>query len=148
MTRLRCLALTALAACGPDLPEGWSDARPVDSLEQTQCLGSPYEDFDEHVEGDIGASPMQVSLKQGHFRCEQDVEGFYRVVDGGVDVLVQPIDMDPKAVPNCDCLYDIDMTISLDVDLAPDPVTVYRRWDNLNDDNDPVEIGSLTPPGP
>ncbi len=89
---LRPWPLLLLAACGPDLPAGWEDAVPVDSLTQTECLGiSPYEAHDERVEGDLGASPLEV-------------------------------------------------------DLAPDAVTVYRRWDNLNDPNDPVEIGALTRP--
>lgn len=143
----RCLAAIALAACGPDLPAGWEDARPVTSLVQTACLdASPYEPHDERAEGDLGSSPYQVSLKEGHFRCEQEVAGFYRLAGAGVDVLVQPADMNPRLVAGCDCLYDIDMTLRLEVDLAPERVTVYRRWDNLNDPNEPVEIGAVLRP--
>lgn len=133
-----------LAACGPDLPAGWEDARPVTSLVQSECDGSPLKKaHDERVEGDITASPLEVVLREGHFRCAQDVEGFYKLSGTGVDVLVQPVDMNPRVVAACDCLYDVEMTVALEVDLAPDAVTVFRRWDNLNDDNDPVEIGSL-----
>jgi hypothetical protein len=133
------------AGCGPDLPEGWEDARPVDTLTQTECLGiDPYEEHDERVEGDISSSPLEVSLREGHFRCEQEVEGFYKVDGSEVDVLLQPVRMNPKSVAKCDCLYDIDITLSLEVDLAPEALTLYRRWDNLNEPNDPVEIGTLT----
>jgi hypothetical protein len=55
-------------------------------------------------------------------------------------VLVQPIDMNPSAVAACDCLYEIRMTVPVEV---PATVTLYRRWDALNEPNDPVEIGSV-----
>ena len=71
------------------------------------------------------------------------MEAFYRLAGGGIEVLVQPVDMDPSVVAGCDCLYDVDMEVSLDVDLSPESVGVYRRWDNLNDDNEPVLIGTV-----
>jgi hypothetical protein len=136
--------LLALLACGPDLPDGWSDAQRVTSLTQTECLtGSPYEGYDERVEGDLSVSPLQVALREARFRCAQDVAGFYRLAGTGVDVLVQPIDMNPRAVAGCDCLYDIDIALRLEVDLAPERVTVYRRSDNLSAPNEPVLIGSV-----
>lgn len=141
--RLAALSLFALSACGPDLPTEWSDYKPVTTLTQSTCDGSPLEEHDERVEGDISASPLEVAIREGHFRCAQDVEGFYRIVEGDIEVLVQPTDMNPSAVAGCDCLYDIDMTLALDADLAPDNVRVYRRWDNQNDPNDPVLLGEL-----
>lgn len=145
-------ATTLLVACSSnelppvqtaDLPAGWSDALSVDDLTQSECGSSPYEPHDERVEGDIASSPLVVLYREAHFRCAQDVEGFYHVVDDRVEVLVQPTDMDPDAVAGCDCLYDVDMSISLEVDLAPTSLTVFRRWDNQNSPNDPVEIGTL-----
>lgn len=141
--RLAPLGLLLLSACGADLPAEWSTYEPVTSLTQSECDGNPYEDFDEHVEGDLGASPLEVGIREGHFRCEQEVEGFYRIVEGDIEVLVQPRDMDPSMVAACDCLYDIDMTVALDVDLAPGAVRVYRRWDNQNDPNEPVLVGEI-----
>ena len=141
-----CGALALCAGCAPDLPAGWEDATAIDSLTQSACDGNPYENFDERVEGDISSSPLMVQYREAHFRCEQPVEGFYRVVGGAVDVLVQPEDLDPGAVAGCDCLYDIDMSFSLEVDLAPERLTLYRRWDNLNDPNEPVEVGTLLRP--
>jgi len=141
--RTLILSLLALTACGADLPEGWEDAKPVTSLDQSACDGTPYEEHDERAEGDLGTSPLEISLREGHFRCEQDVEAFYRIAEGDIDVLVQPVDMNPSVVAGCDCLYDVDMTISLEVDLAPGKATVYRRWDNQNEPNDPVWIGEV-----
>lgn len=140
----RTLTLTLLIACGrPDLPPGWEGAEPVDSLDQAPCEGSPYEDHDERVEGDLSASPFQVALREGHFRCEQEVEGFYRVVGGDIEVLVQPIDMKPRQVAGCDCLYDVEMTVRPEADLAPNAITVYRRWDHHNSPNEPVRVGTV-----
>ena len=140
--RALCL-LVGLAACGPDVPDGWEDAEPVDALTQSACEGSPYEDHDERVEGDLTASPVELSLKEGHFRCEQEVEAFHRRIGDWLEVLVQPVDMDPRIVAACDCLYDIDMEIT--VGGAPlVEATIYRRWDDLNEPNDPVAVGSIT----
>jgi hypothetical protein len=145
MRRLRLLVLLSsmIAAC-VDLPDGWEDARPVDELRQAACAGSPYEGYDERVEGSLDASPLNIAVRESSFRCEQDVEGFYRVRGGTLDLLIQPIDMNPNVVAGCDCLYDIEMSIALEVDLAPSAASVYRRWDNLNEPNDPVLVGTLT----
>jgi hypothetical protein len=124
-----------------DLPAGWESAERVAGLVQLECEGSPYEGYDERVAFQPGDGSVVIEYSEAHFRCAQDVEGFVRGEGGGLDVLVQPIDMDPDRVAACDCLYDI--TIELDpVTAGEHAVTVYRRWDNLNEPNDPVEIGS------
>lgn len=68
-----------------------------------------------------------------------DVEGWYREGDAAVDVLVQPVDMSSRSVARCDYLYEVTMTVPV---APPVLLTVDRRWDNLNDDNDPVKVGS------
>lgn len=130
--------LLFLIACGPDLPAGWEDAQPVTELVQTECGDSPYEPFTSTVSADLAADPLSIQVTHAHFRCAQDVEGFYRQQGDVLDVLVQPIDMNPIAIAACDCLYDLDITIDTD---PVGSVTVYRRWDNENSENDPVEIG-------
>ncbi|MCA9300560.1 MAG: hypothetical protein KDA28_15925 [Phycisphaerales bacterium] len=142
MGAIRCFVLAALVGCAARLPEGWEDARPVASLVQTECGGSPYEAFDERVEVDLASDPLVVEAFETHFRCAQDVEGFVREEGDAVEVLVQPIDMTPKVVAGCDCLYDL----VIEVGARPDDlarVSVYRRWDDLNDANDPVLIGEV-----
>lgn len=140
------LALGCGGRSGPslasvDLPAGWEDAKRVTQLTQDDCSGSPYEGADERISVTPGTGKLAIDYQEAHFRCEQDVEGFYRSTGSALDVLVQPIDMDPDSVAACDCLYDV--TIGIDP-VAPGSrqVTVYRRWDNINDPNDPVRIGS------
>ncbi len=138
---MNLVALT-LFGCGPDLPAGWEDATPVVSLRQSECDGNPYETFDERVESELG-TPLTVDVYETHFRCAQDVEAYWRPVGAGVEVLVQPIDMSPKDVAACDCLYDLNIEVSE----PEEPVTtleVFRRWDSLGDANEPVSIGTIS----
>lgn len=134
------LAFLMLAACAPDLPEGWVDAQKIEDLTQSECGGDPYGDYEERVEASSQGTSLAVDYLEAHFRCSQDVEGWYREGDAAVDVLVQPVDMNPGSVAKCDCLYEITMTVPV---APPVLLTLYRRWDNLNDDNDPVEVGSV-----
>jgi hypothetical protein len=137
-----------LIACGgsddrpvsADLPVGWESAKRVAELVQLECSGSPYDNPNERVSFNAGTGKLGIDYREAHFRCVQDVEGFSREAGARIDVLVQPIDMNPQSVAACDCLYDI--TILLDpVTSGAHDVAVYRRWDNLNDPNEPIRIG-------
>jgi hypothetical protein len=133
---------------GSDLPTGWESAERISGLTQAECDGDPYGDtgsgdFDEHATFEGGVGAVQVVYNDAHFRCAQDVEAFARRSEGTLDVLVQPIDMDPDAVAGCDCLYDITMEIT-DLPAGDLAVSLSRRWDNINDPNDPVEITTAT----
>lgn len=131
-----------LAACAPDLPAGWEGAEPVEDLVQRECAGSPYDTGVEPTVTSALDDPLLVSATAVPFRCAQDVEGFWRQVGPIVDVLVQPIDMDPREVAGCDCLYDLEVTVG-----SPDPdtteVVLWRRGDNWNDPNGPEEVGHV-----
>jgi hypothetical protein len=135
--------LLATACERTDLPPGWEGAFGIADLVQTPCEGTPYDDPDEHVEVDFDADPLAVAYRQAHFRCAQEVEAFGRRDDDALDILVQPIDMHPKVVAGCDCLYDIDMRVA-EYPSIPDRVSLYRRWDDWNVPNHPVLIGSVT----
>jgi hypothetical protein len=136
----------ALVACaaesGPDLPEGWADAERIESFEQSQCsrsalsAGAPAEAMEWNAD-DAG---LKVDYRNAHFRCEQAVEGFVRRSSDAIDLLVQPVDMVPTAVAGCDCLYGV----SMELQALPGEYTLklFRRWDNLNDPNPLVEIGT------
>ncbi|WP_438013794.1 hypothetical protein WMF18_22980 [Sorangium sp. So ce315] len=134
--------LLGIGCGGADLPEGWEDATAIEGLTQSECKASAY---DETVKETLAATPERgaVRLDYGaaHFRCDQEVEGFVRIAGGKMDVLVQPVDMDPGAVAGCDCRYDIGMTIE-GLSKGAVAVELYRRWDNLNEPNDPVKIGA------
>jgi hypothetical protein len=138
-----------LAGCGPDLPAGWEDATPVDALTQSACDGTPYEDFDERVESDLTGDPLSVDVFETPFRCAQEVEAFWKRDGDRIEVLVQPIDMNPRVVAGCDCLYDLSITVT-ETGEPSTALEVWRRWDALNDPNEPVSIGSIAlgPEGP
>lgn len=138
--QLMSWSMLVAAAC-TDLPADWRGARPVVELVQRECSGSPYEGtHDERIEA-TGDDLTTLRARELHFRCEQDVAAFQLADGDGLKVLVQPKNMNPKAVAACDCLYDVDLT--LDAEVAPGRVSLWRRWDNLNDNNDPVFIGAL-----
>lgn len=128
-----------LFACSPDLPAGWEDAEPVTSLFQAECDGNPYEDYATTVDATLGGDPVSIEVGEAHFRCAQDVEGYYRMEGETLEVLVQPIDMKPGVVAACDCLYDLSIEVA---GVQATSVDVYRRWDALNEPNDPVLMGS------
>ncbi len=143
MSRYPTAILLAALAAGceilPDLPESWEGAEPVASLVQAECDGDPYEGADEHIEVVASPGEVQLTYREAHFRCEQEVEAFYLLDGTDLSILVQPIDMDPENVAGCDCLYDIDITVD-GLDTGALTVEVFRRWDNINDPNDPVGI--------
>jgi hypothetical protein len=155
-TYVSCLSMTlfvgslgGLPACSPsgdpgaaeDLPAGWSGALHVADLVQVECASSDMAFNDENASFTAGVSILAVAYDQAHFRCEQDVEGFYKVTGGALDMLVQPIDMHPAAVAACDCAYGITFTVK-PVESGAFQATLYRRWDAMNSPNDPVRIAS------
>ena len=87
------------------------------------------------------AAAVSLEYRAAHFRCEQALEGFARISGGKLGVLVQPVDLIPSAVAGCDCLYDIGIAIE-DLKKGSLAVELYRRWDNLNEPNDPEKVGS------
>lgn len=133
--------ILSLSAACVNLPEGWEGASPLSDLTQSDCAGDPYtETPQERVElGDDGTS---VNYLEAHFRCSQAVEAFGLESEGTLRVLVQPIDMHPRGVARCDCLYNIE--IGLDTDATE--LSLWRRWDEYAGDSEPVSIGSVTLP--
>lgn len=136
MTRALPLALS-LAACGPDLPDGWEDATPVAELSQSECDGNPYEDFDEGYVVTEAAAGLAVEARELPFRCAQAVEGFWMEDGDGVRVLLQPVTMDPREVAGCDCLYDVDFTLP---EATEGPVALFRRGDHASGLDAPVAV--------
>ena len=131
--------LLLLVACAPDLPAGWEDAEPIADFHQAACEGDPYGKFEPTVSAAESDGGLAITYDKAVFRCEQDVEGFYKLDGDTVSVLVQPIDMNPSIVAGCDCLYTLDMG----VEATGATVEMWRRWDNLNDPNDPVLIDTV-----
>ena len=134
----------ACSSDSADLPKGWDGASRVTQFVQEVCAGS--ENFANEraaFTGDVNA--VSISYEEAHFRCEQDVEGYFKTTDDTLDILVQPIDMHPTAVAGCDCGYNITFTVT-SLSAGTRQTTLYRRWDAMNEPNDPVQIatGSVT----
>jgi len=139
--------VVVLGACSSggstDLPESWSGAASVKTLVQEECPGSDLMFSDEGASFTGGTRSIGVVYQDAHFRCEQKVEAFSKTAGDAVDILVQPIDMDPKAVAMCDCGYKITFTVE-PVAAGTHTTTLYRRWDNITQPNDPVSITSAS----
>jgi hypothetical protein len=139
---LSCLlALGACSSGDADLPDGWGGAARVQSLIQEECPNSHMTFPDEAASFLGGTGNIGVTYQDAHFRCVQKVEGYFKTAGDGVDILVQPIDMDPTSVAGCDCGYKITFVVQ-PVSSGPHMATLYRRWDNINHPNDPVLISA------
>ncbi len=133
-------ALFVIAGCGRDLPPGWEDATLVEDFTQLECSGSPYEEYETVLAAEAEAGGgLRVSWSNAHYRCAQDLEAFWKASATGVEILVQPKDMNPMTVAGCDCLYELSMGVPAPADRGT--VTVFRRLDALNPPNDPVRVG-------
>jgi hypothetical protein len=124
-----------------DLPAGWENAARVKSLAQEVCPNTGMELSNEHASFTAGAGSIGVEYQDAHFRCEQDVEGFFKGTGDTVDILVQPKDMSPTSVVKCSCGYNITFIVE-PVSAGTMQTTLYRRWDGLNNPNDPVQIST------
>jgi hypothetical protein len=142
---LACFAGCALgsepaAAETAELPVGWEKAWRVEGLMQPPCRESALlpEARSRMILG-ANRGALAVAYDAAQFRCAQEVEAFLRSESARLDVLIQPVDMSPTQVAGCDCLYDISFDVPLE--RGSYAFTLYRRWDNLNDSNEPVEVG-------
>jgi hypothetical protein len=129
------------SACssGPDLPDGWEDAERVERFEQRPC-SRQFETPDETLAWQAHDAGLSVTYDHAQFRCEQNVEAYRRDRNDMIDLLVQPVDMDPSKVAGCDCLYEISMDIP--AMRGAYKLTLYRRWDNESSPNPLVKIGA------
>jgi hypothetical protein len=141
-----CLALLVAAGCtdsdsgaNADLPSGWEGAKKIADFTQMECDGGSDESEESiAVEGVAGG--IELAYDHARFRCSQDVEGFARRSEGQLDILIQPVDMNPSSVAKCDCTYDIVAKVAAAA--GEHTVTVYRRPDNIGGEHDPVKVDS------
>lgn len=138
---LACALLLAACSSGDsnDLPDGWGGAAPVKSLVQEECSNGDMDFSNESASYTGGVGSIGVVYQDAHFRCVQKVEGFFKTAGDAVDILVQPIDMDPSSVAACDCGYKITFLVE-PVTAGSHTATLYRRWDNITQPNQPVPI--------
>jgi len=136
----KALLLLVFAACGPNLPDGWKDARRI-SVQQEKCAGY-LPTSSETFSATSTATSIEVD-SQVQFRCNQKVEGFVREATGTIDLLVQPVDMDPGSWAACGCYYGI--RASLGATPGGYAVSLYRRWDGAGDTepSPPILVGTV-----
>jgi hypothetical protein len=125
-----------------DLPQGWETADRVASFGQSACGESPIGGPSESLEVASAPNAVEVDYRHAHFRCSQSVEAFARSSTGVMDILVQPVDMNPADVARCDCLYEI--TMSIPVPVGQYELTLYRRWDHKSGADEPRRVASRT----
>ena len=141
MKRDALTLLVLLGACQPDLPDGWEEAIAVDDFSQDECddTGGTPPDVEATVTASEDEPGIRLVGEDVRFHCSQEVEGFYRTTSEAIEVLVQPVNMNPSSVVKCDCYYRIEAGIPED---APATVSLYRRSDHYG--NDPVETNVPT----
>jgi hypothetical protein len=102
--------------------------------------GGGSDESEESIAVEGVASGIEFAYDHAPFRCAQDVEGFARRSNGQLDILIQPIDMNPSSVAKCDCKYDIAAKLAAAV--GEHTVTIYRRGDNIGGASEPVKVDS------
>lgn len=149
MHKLLFAATLGLASCtsdNPNLPEDWQEALLLSDFMQTTCRGEPG-DGEEHPE-EVGvvvrSGAAFVTWTNVLFRCDQDLEAWVRRSGTAVDVLVQPIDLNPEAPARCDCFYDLDLSFNLSDQERQ--LSFYTRRDEAGGPSSPTQVGSLTIP--
>ncbi len=149
MTRPIIAAIMLLTACRADLPDGWDEAVAVDDFTQDECddTGGTPPDVEATMDAYEDEPGVRVMGEDLSFRCSQDVEGFYKSDGESVEVLVQPVNMNPRSVTKCDCSYHVEAGIPEE---APIKVSLYRRGDHYGGDdpatNLPTLIGTIEVP--
>lgn len=132
------LLLLALCVACTDLPEGWDDAEPIE-ITQSDCKGSVIGSGEtEEIQTSQQGSVVELNYVDAHFRCDQAVEGFARRGEDSVDLLFQPVDMNPSAVARCDCRYDLKASVLFRNETK---LSVWRRWDSVGGEKAPVLVG-------
>ena len=141
------LALVA-AGCGSpepevNLPEGWEEAARLTDFSQSDCDGDPGEGFGRTQDLDVTLSTgfAAVSWTNTVFRCDQPLEAYVRRTNR-VEVLVQPVEMNPEEPARCDCYYNLDF--ALNVTEADTEFAFYVRRDEAGGPSAPALVGELT----
>lgn len=138
-TAVIVLALHAVE-CGSehqDLPAGWAGALSL-PVDQSSCDGNTgmAEAGKLALMRDMGR--LRATYENAQFRCEQRLCAYRLEETGGTRVLVQPCDMNPTAVPRCDCLYSVGFDLP-GVETGR-TVELHRRWDRFGATSEPPPL--------
>lgn len=140
MAVLAAFHTTALPAC-VRLPMDWRGATRAEAFEQSGCTRTVELSQPGRMKAYSEDGRLRIDFLDARFRCDQKLTGYFKVGGGKVDVLVQPVEMQPLTVAKCDCLYDIHLEVPR-VAAGTYEIRLFRRWDNRHSPNDPVQVGS------
>jgi len=141
LTLVPVAVLAMACSSGPNLPEGWEEAELVNDFQQSECTGEPGTGATEEINGVADATTMELSWTNTEFRCEQKVEAYLKRLGVTHELLVQPVEMEPDEVANCDCLYDLDAQWNISGDL--ESVRIFKRVDEFGGPSAPAQIAQL-----
>lgn len=138
-TLTAAMLATAIFGCDDepdyDLPEGWEGATHVEVFqgpEGEDC--DPENQQSEVIAAGLHEGSIRLVYEHGVFNCAEDHEAFVREREGGYDVLLQPIEMNPDALAGCMCNYRV--RIPVGTGAAGTEASLYRR-NNHEVENDP-----------
>ena len=133
-----------LIACGPDLPDNWSNAEEIVDFTQSMCQGSPDDEpQDKELEAMKDESSIVVLYNNVTLNCDTEIEGFQQVDGNTISVLLQPEDMNPSGRSKCICLYDFEFVIP-NITSGSYEVELFWRKDNTQENNEPFFIDSIS----
>lgn len=133
----------------PDLPDDWQGATHVDRLTQSACGSDPTQGLPEAINLSTDAGTIEVAYAHAPFRCTQDVEAYLRKQQDTLDVLVQPVNLNPPVIARCSCQYDLSLVLPAlkreHLAAGHYQVNVFRRADHIGDESsEPVAVGTGT----
>ena len=144
MSRVGVVLAVVAVGCGggSNLPEGWEDALLLQDFSQSECVGDPDDGVErtQSVDLSVRSGGAFVAWTNVLFRCDQALEAYVRRGDS-VDVLVQPIDLNPADPARCDCFYDLDL--SFNVSDSERRFGFYTRRDEVGGPSSPSLLGNL-----
>ena len=125
-----------------ELPSGWENAELIENLFIEPCKGGMEEE--RKVETVINGvlEFVKVEIIDLMFRCSQPVQAFQKQNKSGIDILIQPTDMNPDEIAACDCRYN--MVLGVEVTGDELKVNVYYRGDNISGHSEPTLLASET----
>ena len=79
-----------------------------------------------------------VKFRDVAFRCKQPLDGFLRRSPDQIDLLLQPINMDPRDVAKCTCTFDVEADVVAKGTVA---FSGFVRGDNYGGVQEPKQVG-------
>jgi hypothetical protein len=136
-----CALLVGVAQTGCDRWGSLRGAVPLGNLRQSSCgRGKVAEPT---VEAKATSGHISAIAREVTFRCNQPAHALIRRGSKELELLVEPLDMDPTNIPKCICNYDLEFEID-GLSRGTYTLTVFHRGDHQWDTQDAVRVGSAS----